>query len=178
MKRIVVVIGISVLFVAVALQAQSPVPKPGPEHKKFEALLGTWMYEGQALKSIFGPAGKVTGTDVYEMLPGGFFLQHHWDENNPLGNVKGLEVWGYDSIKKMYSYNYFNSIGEIGSGTITINGSTWNFAGGGVTYDGKSGKGRCSLTFAGTTAFTVKCEVSTDGNAWAPNFEGKWTKSR
>ena len=89
-----------------------------------------------------------------------------------------LEVWGYDPIKKTYTYNYFSSIGEMGSGTMTIGGNTWTFAGSGISYDGKAGRGRCALTLTGPTSFTSKCDASADGNTWAPSFEDKWTKGR
>src|SRR5262245_60288603 len=120
---------ICLMFAVAAMLAQAPSqgPKPGPENKKLEQFVGTWTYEGETKKSPFGPAGKITGTDVYEMLPGGFFLQHRWDEKNPLGSVKGLEIWGYDPLKKVYTYNNFTSLGEIGSGTFTFNGNTFNY---------------------------------------------------
>jgi hypothetical protein len=34
MKRAVIAVGLIALLFAVAAQAQAPVPKPGPEHKK------------------------------------------------------------------------------------------------------------------------------------------------
>src|SRR5262245_59277518 len=84
------------------------------------------------LTSVFGPAGKVSGTDVFEMLTGGLYLQHHYDEKNPLRAMKGTEIWAYDPVKKVYTNNYFNSTGEFGSGTCTVNGNTWTFTGSAV----------------------------------------------
>src|SRR5262249_4389817 len=118
---------------------------------------------------------KVTGTDVFEMMPGGFAIQHHWDEKNPLGAVKGTEIWAYDAMKKTYTFNYFTSLGESGSGTMSVTGNTWSFTGSGVSFDGKPGYGRCTDVLSGST-FTAKCDASTDGKTWAPSFEGKWTK--
>ena len=162
--------------IGVTAYAATAANKPGPEQKKLEAFVGTWTYVGEAKDNPFGPAGKITGTDVYEMLPGGFFLQHRWEEKNPLGPVHGTEIWGYDPIKKAYTYNYFTSLGEMGSGTFTISGNTWNFAGSGITYEGKTAHGRASLIVAGSSAFTVKAEASPDGKKFAPAFEGKWTR--
>lgn len=178
MNRKTVAAGVlgSVLTAVVMAQAPAQMPKPGAEQKKLEAFVGTWTYEGEAKKSAFGPAGKITGTDVYEMLPGGFFIQHRWDEKNPLGTAKGLEVWGYDPIKKTYMYTYFSSLGEMGSGTLTVSGNTWSFSGSGVTYEGKTAHGRGILTLTNPTSFTGKAEASSDGKTWAPSFEGKWTK--
>ena|SRR5437867_1099938 len=174
---VAVVVCLLISSVVIA-QAPAPAPKPGPEQKKFEAFVGTWTYEGEAKKSPFGPAGKISGTDIYEMLPGSFFIQHRWDEKNPLGNAKGLEVWGYDPVKKTYTYNYFSSLGEMGSGRFTINGNTWEFTGSGVTYEGKTAFGRGTLTFNSPMSLTIKGEASADGKTFAPAFEGKWTKTK
>ena len=178
MKRALLAVGMFVVVCVMVVQAQAPqVPKPGAEHKKMDVFLGTWTYEGEAKKSPFGPAGKVTGTEVFETL-GGLFLQDRWDEKNPLGAVKGIQMWGYDSAKKTYTYNYFSTLGEMGSGTMTVSGNTWSWTGSGITYEGKTAYGRGSLTFASPTSYTVKGEASADGKTWALGFEGKWTKSR
>jgi hypothetical protein len=167
-----------VAVVAAGLSAQSSaMPKPSPEHKKLEALLGSWTYEGDATKSPFSPAGKVSGSEIFSSGPGGFVVEDRWDEKDPLGNVKGLQIWGYDPLKKLYTYNYFTSVGEIGGGTVTMNGSTWTWNGSGVTYEGKNAWSRGTITFTGPNAFTQKAEASPDGGkTWAVNFEGKWTK--
>ena len=180
MKRASTAVTIVCLLIAtIALsQTSAPVQKPGPEHKKMETFVGTWSYEGDAKKTVFGPAGKVTGTDVYEMLPGGFYLQHRYDEKNPLGNMKGTEIWAYDPVKKVYTNNYFNSTGEWGSGTFTINGNTWAFTGSAITYDGKTAYWRWTATLANPTSFNVKAEASSDGKTYVLGFEGKWTKTK
>jgi hypothetical protein len=167
------------LVVAVARGvAQTPAAtvKPGPNQQKFAAFVGTWTYEGDAKASVFGPAGKITGTDVFELLPGGFFVQHRWDEKNPLGNVKGTEIWGYDALKKQYMFTYFSSVGEMGSGPMTVAGNVWSTTSTGVSYDGKPTFGRCTGTLTGTTMLVWKCDASADGKVWAASFEGRWTK--
>lgn len=158
--------------------AQAPMlQKAGADQKRLEAFVGTWSYEGEAKQNPYGPAGKITGTDVYDMLPGGFFLTHHWDEKNPLGSLKGTETWGYDPAKKAYEYHYYTSFGEMGSGSITVNGSAWTAISSGTTFDGKKAWSRCVMTFAGATTFTSKCAASTDGKTWSGDiFEAKWTK--
>jgi hypothetical protein len=179
MRRSFVVLACVCVLVAASAIAQTSAsaPKPGPEHKKLEAFVGTWTYEGEAKKNAFGPAGKITGTDVYEMLPGGFAIMHRWDEKNPLGAVKGTEIWAYDPIKKTYTINYFTSLGEIGSGTFTLNGNTWTAVNSGITYEGKMGYGKGSATISPTT-ITVKWDASSDGKTFVPAFEGKWTKAK
>ena len=164
--------------VVLAFAATPTAPKPGPEHKKMEAFVGKWTYTGEAKQSPFGPAGKVSGTDVYAMIADGFFLQHHWEEKNPLGNIKGTEIWGYDPIKKAYTYNYFTSAGEMGSGTIVIEGNKWSFIGSGITYEGKTAYGKFVMTLAAPTTIKVRAEASSDGKTYALGFEGTWTKAK
>jgi hypothetical protein len=45
--------------------------------------------------------------------------------------------------------------------------------GGSVFHD------RCTLAFGdAATTLTIKCEMSADGKAWSPSFEGKATKAK
>jgi hypothetical protein len=173
-RAIIGALTLCLFAVTVAIAASGP--KAGPEHKKMEAFVGTWTYVGEAKASPYGPAGKITGTDVYEMLYGGLFLQHRWDEKNPLGDLKGTEIWGYDPSKKGYTYTYITTLGEMGAGILNISGNTWNFASSGTTFEGKTAHARGSVTWAGTTSFTIKVDASADGTIFAPAFEGKWTK--
>src|SRR5262245_61241389 len=174
MKRIALVGLLCGVGVSSALAQPPAVQKPGADQKKLEAFVGTWTYDGEAKQNPYGPAGKVTGTDVYEMLPGGFFLTHRWDEKNPLGALKGVETWGYDPAKKAYECHYYTRYGEMGSGSITVNGSAWTATSSGITFDGKKAWSRCVTTFAGASTFTSKCAASTDGKTWSGDiFEAK-----
>lgn len=56
-------------------------PKPNPDLKSLDRLVGTWKVSGGA-----------EGTVIYEWTPGGFFLFQHVD----LGGNKGLEVIGHE----------------------------------------------------------------------------------
>jgi hypothetical protein len=161
-------------------QAVPALAKPGTEINKLSSMMvGTWTYEGTVKAGPFSPAGKVTGTDTYEMGPGGFSVPHRWEEKGPLGTVKGLEVLSYDAVKKSYTYNYFSSAGEMGSGTAPWTGNTITWTGSGTTYEGKPAWGRCTWTIANPTSFAVKCDASADGKTWINGtFEGKFTKSK
>jgi hypothetical protein len=177
MKRIVVVLALIVMC-GVFVLAQAPqAPKPGPEHQKLAAFLGTWTFVGEAKAGPMGKGGKITGTDRIQWLPGGFFIERRFEGKAPWGEMKGLEIIGYDSVKKVYTYSAFDSMGAAGSGTMTLSGNTWNVAGS-MNLGGKSMQERCTLTHAdGGTSLHIKCDSSTDGTAWTPSFEGKATKS-
>jgi hypothetical protein len=51
-------------------------PAPGPETRRLGALVGRWRSEGHVVGE---PSVPIEGTDIYEWLPGGFFLVHHVD---------------------------------------------------------------------------------------------------
>jgi hypothetical protein len=178
MKRFAIV---AVVFSMSAgtLFAQKPeMPKPGPEHQKLEAFVGTWTFEGEMKPGPMGPGGKMTGTDRIQWLPGNFFVERRFEGKGPMGQMSGVEIMGYNPTKKVHTYNFFDSMGMAGSGTLTLSGSTWT-ATGTANMDGKVIHDRCNLALgAGSTTLTIKCEMSMDGKAWTPSFEGKATKSK
>ena len=176
MKRYAAILSIVVTFIGV-LAAQTPeMPKPGPEHEKLRAFVGNWTFEGEVKPGPMGPGGKMTGTDRIQWLPGNFFLERRFTGKGAMGEMQGIEILAYDSGKKVYTYNSFDSMGNIGSGTLTVSGSTWT-ASGTSNMGGKSLQDRCKLTFgAGAATLAIACEMSADGKAWTPTFEGKATK--
>lgn len=177
MKRFVLAGVISLS--TVALVAQKPeMPKPGPEHQKLGAFVGNWTFEGETKPGPMGPGGKMTGKDRIQWLPGQFFVERRFEGKGPMGEMKGLEVLGYDSGKKAYTFNFFDSMGVVGSGTMTVSGETWTATGTG-NMGGTTFHDRCTLAFgAGSSTLTIKCEMSSDGKTWAPSFEGKATKAK
>jgi hypothetical protein len=170
---------VSLLVVSVTVAAQSPagVPKPGPEHKRLDAFGGKWNTEGQAQPSPYGPAGKVTGVDTFEWLPGGFFMPHHWDVRQGATEIKGMEVIGYDARDKIYTSRFFDNFGNSGLFKASVQGNTWTWTGD-SEVGGKPLKERCTVTVVSPDVFTNKCEYSTDGTKWLPNFEVKSTRAK
>jgi hypothetical protein len=158
--------------------AQTTMAKPAPEMTKLASLLvGSWRYDGTAKASPYSPAGKVSGTDDYELGPGGFSVAHHWDEQDPFGHVTGLEIIGFDASRKLMVGSYFSSLGEIGGGTMSAAGNVYTYATTGVTWEGKTAWSRCTWTFTTTKTFKVNCDASADGRAWSPGvFEATYAK--
>jgi hypothetical protein len=178
MKRFTIVLAMFTVSVGI-LVAQAPeMPKPGPEHERLRAFAGNWTFEGEVKPGPMGPGGKLTGTDRIQWLPGNFFLERRYDGKGPMGEMRGLEIMGYDSAKKVYTYNSFDSMGNTASGTMTVSGNTWS-ASGRANMGGKTLQDRCKLTFgAGASTLAIACEISADGKSWTPTFEGKATKTK
>ena len=178
MNRTAVALAV-VLACSSTLAGQAPpMPKPGPEHQRLGVFVGNWTFAGEMKPGPMGPGGKITGTDRIQWMPGNFVVERRFEGKGPMGQISGLEVMSYDSAKKVYAYNLFDSMGTLGTGTITVSGDTWTFAGA-ASMGGKAMQERCSLVFsAGATSLKITCEMSGDGKSWAPMIEGTATKSK
>lgn len=150
-------------------------PKPGPEHKRLERWVGSWTYTGEEKKTVLGSANSYNGTATGEMILGGFFLQIRYAEKNFFGGESGMQILGYDAVKKQYVSNEFDSEGSVASGTMTWVGDDWTETDLAVK-DGKNLQIRCTGKFAGTTSLTTTCELSEDNKTWVPYYAEKWTK--
>lgn len=181
MKGTVVLILSAALFLALpdALNAQTPAPKPGADHKKLDVLAGNWAADGNVHAGPFGTEGKFACTDRRAWMPGGFFLEIRRDCKGTAGDDSGLIVIGYDAVRRAHTYSFFWSDGITGTGTLTIGSGSLAWLDSVKTGDGKSFQQRCTEQLGtGSMSTTVKCETSSDGKSWSPSFDGKWTKSR
>lgn len=72
------------------MAAQQQTPKPNPDLKTLNILVGTWK--------VSDPTGKggVSGQETYEWMEGGFFLMHRFDFEHNGRNVKGIEIIGHE----------------------------------------------------------------------------------
>jgi len=61
-------------------------PKPNPDLKSLDRLIGTWKQ-----------AGELKGEITYEWAEGGFFLLQHVDFIHGENKIKGTEIIGHES---------------------------------------------------------------------------------
>src|SRR5262245_23535022 len=171
---------LTVVFVSSIASAQPPgqSPKPGPEHQRLDVFLGKWNQAGEAQASPYGPAGKMTSTDTFEWLPGGFFMLHRWEARQAGLDFKATEIIGYDSKSKVYTSHFFDNFGNSGSWKYTMQGNTWVTTGE-SEVGGKPLKERCTTVIANpATTYSVKCEYSMDGTKWLPNVSFTSTRAK
>ena len=171
---------VSLLFVSATLAAQTPAPapKPGAAHQRLEMFLGKWTQVGEAQASPYGPAGKLTSTDTYAWMPGGFFLLHRWEARQGAVDFKATEILGYDARHRVYTSHVFDNFGNSGSYKITPQGNTWTSTGD-SEVGGKLLKERYTIVFRSpATSFSLKAEYSTDGAKWLPNFSLTSTRAK
>src|SRR5271163_2189384 len=80
MKRAAIILMAALGLASVAL-AQETMPKPAPEIKKLDLLVGSWALEGDVKPSAMGPGGKITENEKCDWMEGGFFLVCHVDRS-------------------------------------------------------------------------------------------------
>jgi Protein of unknown function (DUF1579) len=179
MKRVSIT-GLAVLlFSTLFAIAQNPpqMPKPGPEQTNLNFFAGTWTLTGDVKPGPMGPGGKFTGTENIAWMPGGFFLVSHSQGSSAMGKETGLAVYGYDSEKKVYTYDEFNNMGENVHATGAFDGKTWTWTSD-SPMGGKPMKGRFVVTQTSPTAYTFKFDISQDGGAnWMPIMDGSGKKA-
>ena len=155
--------------------AQAPqMPQPAPELKKLDYFVGTWKTDTTMKPSQFGPGGKLTGTDRIEWMQGNFFLLIHTSFTSTMGNGVELGVMGYDSANKVFTYTSFNSAGEHETATGSFDGSTWTWNS--EQTSARGAKWRYTQKILSPTSYSIKFEMSPNGNDWATVMEGTATK--
>jgi hypothetical protein len=94
-----------------------------------------------------------------------------------MGPGTGIFFYGYDTEKKAYTYDEFNSTGEAVHATGTFDGKVWTWTNE-STMGGQAMKGRFVVTEDSPTAYSFKFDMSQDGGQnWTPVMEGTGKKS-
>lgn len=126
-------------------------------------LVGRWINEGETVASEGAPAVKILTSDVYEWMPGGFFVLHTAYGRVGEVDVGGTEIIGYDAASKNYRTHFFDSQGSITTEELTVRDGVW-------TWQGK--QTRATGTFsADGRILPVLHERSDDGVNWLPAME-------
>ena len=175
MTRKLVIACIALLASASIMLAQEPpkMPKPGPEHQRLHYFLGKWNYEFE----MKATAGKVTGVDRNEMMPGGFFLVTHSEGKGTMGELKGLAIMGYDADQKVYTYHAFNNWGEAEDYKGTVVADTWTWTSE-AKMAGKMVKTKFTLKEVSPTSYTMQFDAMGDDGSWNTAMVGKATKAK
>jgi len=176
MKTFISLIVVACFAGAAFAQQPNQPPKPDPALEKLSVLVGHWTYEEDWKAGPLGPGGKMTGVYDARMILGGFFLQAEQIEKGAMGEIRNLEIDGYDPVHRNFTSDTFLSDGTKSSFTITVSGNTITWAGT-LTFDGKQYQFKEPMIFAPDfMSATAEAEISVDGKTWTPAWEGKWTK--
>jgi hypothetical protein len=122
-----------VRYIKIAMS--KPVKPKELEH--LEPFVGTWHTEG--LLKVNGKNGdlKITGTDSYEWLPGGFFLLHRVDVHIGSEHKEAIEVIGYNESGKTFQMQYFDNEGNTGTMGANVRNGVWTFLDKSMRFTGR-----------------------------------------
>ncbi|HEY1250890.1 MAG TPA: DUF1579 family protein [Thermoanaerobaculia bacterium] len=150
-------------------------PKPAPELKKLDYFVGTWAAEGELQPGPMGAGGKFTGTNRVGWMDGGFFLVTQSEFSGTMGKGSETSYMGWDADTRTYTYDSFNSLGEVDRARGTVDGDTWTWLS--ETQVGpQTMKARLTQKIRSATAYDFRFEISADGRTWKTVLEGKDTK--
>jgi len=144
-------------------QSESPGPVRGPEHEALQPWIGRWINRGHTLDDDGTPGMAITTSDVYEWVPGGFFVLHTaYGRVGEFGGG-GVEIIGYDAASGMYTSHLFDSAGTVTVSSLVARGDTW-------TYRGETT--RATVEFSdGDHVQTVLHERTDDGTTYKPSMQ-------
>ncbi len=106
-----------------SIQSQQAPTRPA-ELDLLDLFIGKWINEGETVASPEVGAIKITTSDIYEWLPGKFFVLHTAYGRIGQIDVGGCEILGYDSGSKKFRSYFFDSRGNVSVGDVKIEGST------------------------------------------------------
>jgi Protein of unknown function (DUF1579) len=105
---------------------------PGPEHKKLEAMVGTWDTTAKMWMDPSAPPQESKGVAENKMALGGRFLEQNFEGTMMNQPFTGKGYTGYDLYKKQYVSTWMDSMGTAimnatgnvdSSGKLTMTGS-------------------------------------------------------
>lgn len=127
------------------------------------SLVGKWITIGETTSADGAPALEIRASDVYEWVPGGFFVEHTAYGRIGDSDVGGIELIGYDPETKKYRTYFFDSQGNVSNQDLTFSERTWTWTGEHVCATG-------TLRDHGRTMPTLH-EYSDDGVSWRPSMD-------
>ena len=154
-----------------------------PETQRLGALVGRWRSEGHI---VGDPAVPITGTDIYEWLPGGFFLLHRVDVMVGEQPVQALELIGeYNPATDAFLARAYDNLGTITLMRAKVDDQgVWTFTGGGEvapvaqpSHADAGGAVRSTLTVSpDRSGMAARWERSDDGASWQPWMDMTFTR--
>lgn len=134
-----------------------------PNHERLGVFIGKWINEGHMVDTHGQKGVAILTSDVYEWMPGRFFVLHTAYGRIGDLDVGGTEILAYDPATKAYSSLFFDSGGNIHRATLTVDGDSW-------TWKGDTTSCTAVFTDGGRvqTAHHIRLD---EGGRWIPSME-------
>ena len=154
-----------------------------PDVRRLEPIVGRWRSEGHV---VGDPPIPIEGTDVYEWLPGGFFLVHHVDVTVGGEPVRGIEMIGeIDPVTGSLVARSYDDTGSVtimhvsvdDAGVMTFTGGADVAPAAQPTAAYPRGSVRSTLTVdEDGDRMTAKWERADDGVSWEAWMDMTFTR--
>jgi len=143
------------------------------EHRKLEALAGSWFGEETIFPTPWHPdGGEAIGHFEARIDLDGFYLITDY-EQEVAGKItfRGHGVYGWSPMRQCYTMHWFDTMGE----TPPAQGQ-WE--GDALTFENQGEHGaRYIYKINGPDNYTLRIEQSQDGETWEPFLEGTYTRT-
>lgn len=150
--------------------SQTATPTPSAALKQLDAIIGRWQSEGETVATESEPSFQIRGTDIYEWMPGGFFMIHHVDVKMGEEQVNSIElIGGNEEEHGGLPMRSFDNRGNFSVMYATVDSDgIWTFA---------DESTRAHLTVSDhRQTMVAHWERSEDGSNWQPWMEMRFTK--
>src|ERR1700690_1687229 len=114
-----------------------PPPVRDGRHQALAVLIGNWINEGATVATADIPSAAIRTSDVYEWVPGGFFVVHTAFGKIGDTSVGGVSIIGVDG--DAYDDTFYDSFGNVHRSRLEIDGD-------GPRWIGADGRKRCTVT--------------------------------
>jgi len=175
-----IMIAVFMLLYSNGIQTQgthTELNKAGSDYNVLDAWSGIWNVQGEARNSISAPYYHVDWTLTSQRILNGYALEilHQWKTKD--FTQDGVEITGYDPVKKTCMTHIFYDDGSWLNSTPTFTDKNTCVENGAMYYpSGEVEVSRWTWNFSDDwMSFDVKGENLKD-NTWWKAFEGKGTK--
>jgi len=178
MKKLFLFITTLIMICFINILGQAESQKAGLEYNVLDAWSGNWNIQVEARDSISGPYYHVNWTLKGQRILNGYALEilHTWTTKN--FTQKGVEITGYDPMKKICMTNIFYDDGSwINSTPAFVDNKTCIENGATYYPNGKVDIWRCTWNFSDDMMSLVVRGENLKDNIWWIAFEGKGTKN-
>jgi len=141
---------------------------PDAAHRRLDIFIGKWINQGHTMASADVPSVEILTSDVYEWMPGGFFVLHTAYGRIGTMGVGGTEILSYDAESGSYRAHFFDSQGNVSVHRLAVQGDTW-------IWTGTTTRCRAIFTNDGMTQ-TAHHERLDEHGQWVPAMEVTLTK--
>jgi hypothetical protein len=151
-------------------------------HERLWAIAGDWATSGHVAGD---PPVPVAGSDVYEVLPGGYFVVHHVDVTVGAQEVRAIEIIGERASRDdIFLARSYDNEGHTEVMTLTVDDEgVFHFSGGpeiapaAQPANAPTARVRSTLRIGPDgNSMTALWERSQDGTSWDPWMDMTFTR--